>query len=217
MKTGLIIFSILLVGTFAFAQEQLNPASGWYVRIDAGFSSASDPDLRIPSGPLPADLGNSAVIGGGLGYSLVSGLRGDVTLTYGSGFEQISGFAGMPEGRADLDSFVTLVSLYLDLITTARVSPYGGFGIGFAQNKLGTITITNPDGSLLGTIEGKSKTHFAWQLCAGAAIQMTERWLLDVGYHLLRAGDYESEDSVLGKTVGQFHANEIIVSAQYTF
>jgi opacity protein-like surface antigen len=223
-KYLLLILSSLMISLTSFSQE-LQPAGGWYVRIDAGWSSARDPEVTIPEGPLAADLGSSPLLGGGLGLTYVPGIRTDLTFTYRSGFEQISGIAGTPTGQADFRSLVTLLSLYLDLYQMPRVTPYGGFGLGFSRNELGRITITNPDGSLLGTIEGTSKTNFAYQLCLGASIQLTNRFLVDVGYHFLKAGDYESEDllifpdnsSIPGKDVGKFGSHEIILSLQYIF
>jgi opacity protein-like surface antigen len=225
IKFGMMVVALLLSCSFIFADDELTPVSGWYVRFDAGISNALDPELKIPSGHLPADLGSSSLFGGGLGYSIVPGLRSDFTLTYRSGFQQISGFAAMPEGNADLHSLAALVSIHLDVLTTARVSPYGGFGIGLARNKLDRITITNPDGSILGTIDGKTATGFAWQLSAGADIQIANQWVLDVGYHYLSAGDYESQDLLIltdggnapGKTEGKFRSHELIASIQYTF
>jgi len=224
VKVALLIAFILFCSSL-YADEELTPVSGWYVRIDLGTSNASDPELKIPSGPVPADLGSSPVFGGGLGYSIVPGLRTDLTFTYRSGFEHVSGFSAMPQGTADFHSLVTLASLYLDVLSSARVSPYGGFGIGVARNELDRITITNPDGSILGTIEGKTTSNFAWQLCAGAVIQLKNRWLVDVGYHYLSAGDYESQDllhftdgtSAPGKDEAKFHAHEFIASIQFTF
>ena len=223
IKSG--VFLILLLISSSIFAEELTPAGGWYVRFDAGISTASDPELKIPSGPIPADLGSSPILGGGLGYSLVPGIRADLTLTYRSGFEQISGFPAMPQGVADFRSLATLLSLYLDVLSSERVSPYAGFGIGFARNDLGRITITNPDGSRLGTIEGKSKTGYAWQFCAGGSFQLGDQWLLDAGYHYLKGGDYESKDllvfsdgsSVFAKDKAKFRSHEFIVSLQYTF
>jgi len=223
MKCGVFI-ALLCMGTALFADE-LTPASGWYVRFDAGRSNARDPELKIPSGPLPADLGSSAIFGGGLGYSIVPGLRTDLTITYRSGFQQVSGFPGMPQGAADFKSLATLLSLYLDVLSSARVSPYFGFGIGIARNELGRVTITNTDGSLLGSIEGKRKTGYAWQFCAGGAFQLRNNWLLDAGYHYLSAGAYESADQlvftdrsiVFARDQGTFHSHEFILSLQYTF
>ena len=221
--------SFTLVAFFCFSislfGQELEPASGWYVRFDAGLSSARDPELTIPEGPLPADLSTSPLFGGGIGLTYVPGIRTDLTATYRSGFEQISGFDGMPSGLAEFQSLVTLLSLYLDLYQMPRITPYGGFGLGFSRNNLGRITITNPDGTLLGTIEGKTNTSYAYQLCAGASIQVSNRLLLDVGYHFLKAGDYESEDllifpddtSVPGKDFGKFRSHEIILSLQYIF
>jgi opacity protein-like surface antigen len=217
-----VIFLTVCVSAFC---DELVPRSGWYVRADAGYSSARDPELSIPSGPLPADLGSSSLFGGGLGYSYVPGLRGDFTLTYRSSFQQISGFPAMPEGRADFKSLTALVSIYLDLISKVRFSPYIGFGIGMARNELGKVTIQNVDGSFLAAIDGRTTQNFAWQFCAGGSLVLQDHLLLDVGYHYLTAGDYESRDllkfadgtTTLSKDRASFRAHEWIVSIQYTF
>ena len=156
----MIAFSIFPVLVFA----ELTPSAGWYVRFDTGLSSAR-----------ADDLGTSPVFGGGLGYSYVPGLRGDLVLTYRSGFEE------------EFQALTTLLSVYVDLYSTARVSPYGGFGAGFSRNKLESVTTTN----------------FAWQICGGANVQIGNRWLLDIGYHLVKWGD--------------LHSHEVQASIQYTF
>jgi len=224
MKRQIILtVTLLFYATFLYAE--MDPASGFYVRFDAGFSSARDSEVQISSGSLPADLGTSAIFGGGIGYSFVPGIRTDFTLTYRSGFEQVSGFPQMPTGNAEFKSIASLVSLYLNLVPSERLSPYAGFGIGIARNRLGDVGITNPDGSLFGTIGGKTQTNFAWQVCAGVSANLGDRWLLDLGYHYLSAGEYSSQDLLLssdgsssfGKDVGKFRANELLVSLQYTF
>jgi opacity protein-like surface antigen len=157
----LIIVSLFPVFVFA----ELTPVAGWYVRLDTGLSSAR-----------ADDLGTSPVFGGGLGLSYVPGLRGDLVLTSRSGFEQ-----------EDFQALTTLLSVYLDVYQTPRVSPYGGFGIGFSRNE----------------VASESTTVFAWQLCGGANVQLGNRWLLDIGYHLVKGGD--------------LHSHEVQASLQYTF
>jgi opacity protein-like surface antigen len=156
----LVLFSIFPVFVFA----ELEPAGGWYVRFDAGFSSAQSDDL-----------GTSPVFGGGLGLAYVPGLRADLGLTYRSGFEE------------DFQALTTLLSVYLDLYQGAAVSPYGGFGLGFSRNK---------------DVDDTTSV-FAWQLCGGANVQLGNRWLLDIGYHLVKAGE--------------LHSHELQASIQYTF
>ena len=155
-----VLFSFFPVFVFA----ELEPAGGWYMRFDAGFSSAQ-----------PDDLGTSPVFGGGLGLAYVPGLRADLGLTYRSGFDE------------DFQALTTLLSVYLDVYQTATVSPYGGFGMGFSRNKdvIDTTTV------------------FAWQICGGANIQLGNRWLLDVGYHLVKGGE--------------LHSHEVQASLQFTF
>ncbi|MCI0413085.1 porin family protein [bacterium] len=158
----LFLIALIIFPVIAFAE--ITPASGWYVRLDTGFSSAR-----------ADELGTSPVFGGGLGYSYVPGLRGDLTLTYRPGFED------------EFQALTTLLSLYLDLYSTARVSPYGGFGIGVSRNELQNVRTT----------------PFAWQLCGGANVQLGNSWLLDIGYHLVKGGD--------------LHSHEVQASLQFTF
>lgn len=215
---------ILCCTNFLFAKE-FDPDTGWYVRIDAGASIAMDPELRIPDEALPADLGESTVLGGGVGYSLVSGLSADFTVLYRSGFEQISGIPQMPSGKADFESLTGLVSLYMDVVTLGRVNPYAGFGIGVSRNKLGAVQITNTDGSALGTIGEKTKMNFAWQVSAGVEILLAERFSLLPGYRYLNGGDYESQDLLLfndgstsqARNRAKFHANEFQLSLKIFF
>ena len=118
-----IILSLIALCSALYADDELTPVSGWYARFEIGTSNASDPQLKIPSGPLPADLGSSPIFGGGLGYSLVPGLRADLTFTYRSRFDQVAGFDSMPQGTAEFHSLATLLSFYLDALSSARVSP----------------------------------------------------------------------------------------------
>ncbi len=224
MKRQIILTAaLILCATFLYAE--MDQASGFYVRFDAGISFARDPVLRIPSGPIPSDLGKSPILGGGIGYSFVPGIRTDFTVTYRSGFEQISGFPQMPTGNAEFDSVAGLASLYLNLFQIATAAPYAGFGVGASRNQLSEVRITNPDGSLLGTIGGKNQTNFAWQVCAGISANLSNRWLLDIGYRYLSAGEYTSQDllffpdgsSIAVRNIGKFRSNEVQLSLQYTF
>jgi opacity protein-like surface antigen len=164
MKTRKYLFLVLfsLFPVFVFAE--LEPAAGFYVRFDAGFSSARGDEL-----------GTSPLFGAGLGYSYVPGLRGDLVVTYRSGFDE------------DFQPLTTLLSVYLDLYQGASISPYGGFGMGFSRNKVVSDTTTS----------------FAWQICGGANVQLGNRWLLDVGYHLVKGGE--------------LHSHEVQASLQFTF
>jgi opacity protein-like surface antigen len=156
----LVLFSLFPVFVFA----ELEPVAGFYVRFDAGLSSAR-----------ADDLGTSPVFGGGLGYSYVPGLRGDLVFTYRSGFDQ------------DFQALTTLLSVYVDLYQTTTVTPYGGFGIGVSRNEVDSDTTTN----------------FAWQICGGANVHLGNRWLLDIGYHLIKGGE--------------LHTHEVQASLQFTF
>lgn len=219
-KTTFAAFLLLLSAcSHSFAQES------WYASAGISFSEARDPEVFIPQGPLPADLGNGTAISTGLGYAIVSGLRTEATFSYRTGFEQITGFEGMPTGRARFRSWSAMAAFYADVVPLGRISPYIGAGLGIAGNRLGTIRLTNLDGSPLGTIEGDNQFNFAWQWHAGISVALNERIHIYTGYVSIHGGDYESEDLVRfvdgstdsGKDTGKFRANEIGAGFRYAF
>lgn len=218
IQFGILISLIAILAASANAQS----VGHLYARFDAGFSSATDPGLEVPTS-LPADLGHSLSFGVGAGYRFHRNIRADFTLSYRGGFEQQSGFSDQPKGVADFRSFSGLISGYYDRRYADRWTPYAGAGIGFSQNKLGTIFITNLDGSPLATIASGTKTGFAWHLAAGTGFDLTDSLILDVGYHYFHGNGYESGGSIIfadghvssAKNNGHLNANEFQVGIRW--
>lgn len=219
-----VVVLVLLLPGFAYSEPEY--PWGWYVRCDIGFANAGEAPL-VESEVSPfTNLSNSHILGGGVGYALFPGLRTDVTLTYRSGFDQVSELPGLPAGRAKLQSFITLLSLYIDIVTIGRVCPYGGFGIGFSHNRLKRITIEDPVGKTLTTDGGKGKTNYSWQLTVGAGILIHNRILFDAGYHRVSGGKFGNEGDILRfeegsqfivLTANKFRSDEFIIGLQFSF
>ena len=181
----------------------------FYVRADAGGSFPSGGDLN--------GFDTSPLFGAGVGFSPIPFLRTDVTLTYRSDYSGSGAISGTPfTANTDIKSIVGMLNAYYDFPTFSNFTPYIGGGAGVARNQLGSGTAT-VGGATVATIGGATKTNFAWQVGAGVAISMAPTIALDIAYHYLDAGKFESA-SFAGSTVsGQLKAHEVTAGVRVGF
>ena len=180
-----------------------------YLRADAGGSFPTGSDLK--------GFDPSPVFGAGIGFSPLPFLRTDVTVTYRSDYPGSGAVSGTPfAANSDIKSFVGMVNAYFDFPTIGRFTPYVGGGGGVAHNELGSTTIS-AGGVTVATIGGASKTDFAWQLGGGVAISLLPTIALDIAYHYLDAGKFESA-SFAGSTLsGRLKAHEVTAGIRVGF
>jgi opacity protein-like surface antigen len=207
--------SLAITATAAFAQDKV----GLYGRIDSGWSFGRDID--------GGDVGDSYIIGGGVGYRFTPNFRTDVTIGYRGGYDlsatETIG-ANTLAGEADLKSWAGLINVYYDFANASRFTPYIGAGIGVARNKLDDVPLML-NGASVGTLNGDSKTNVAWQLSLGTAIRVSQGISLDVGYRYMDLGKFQSADTgtVLGAPVtgvrseDDLRAHEIQVGLRFDF
>jgi len=193
----------------------------WYWRLDLGYGFNSDPDLEDSNKVdiVTDDYDDGLVLGGGIGFNLMRGFRIDATLDYR--FEnELSGYypAAGPANQtsADVDTLLGLVNFYYDLDMGHRITPYVGVGVGFADHDV--------DGA---DFAGGGDTNFAWALMAGVAVDLKDRWKLDVGYRYLNMGELkvgikESEKATKFATADfvetdDLESHEIRVGLRYSF
>lgn len=186
--------------------------SGWYLRGDVGYAWN---DLRGAhffqgsNGNLVdfdrADLDDSYVLGGGVGYQINNYLRTDVTLDYLGEAD----FSGSTSGScgvagncvstdiATMSAWSLLANAYVDLGTYGSFTPYLGAGIGGTRVKWGRLRNTSCDvtdpTNCDPTVEhdGKAKWRFTYALMAGTAVDLTCNLKADVGYRFrhINGGD----------------------------
>ena len=169
-----------------------------YGRIDAGGSFPTGSDLK--------GFDPSPMVGVGLGFSPLPFLRTDATVSYrteysGSATDTTSVPGATLSEKSNIKSVVGMVNAYFDFPTVAGFTPYVGGGAGVARNELGSTTISSGGTQL--TINGSTKTNFAWQVGGGVAINILPTIALDIGYHYLDAGSVKSSTTgtVLGTPV----------------
>lgn len=185
----------------------------FYVRADAGgsFPTGSDLDGFDPS----------PVFGAGIGFSPLPFLRTDLTLTYRSEYSgSATDTTTLPgttlTAKSNIKSLVGMVNAYYDFPSFGSVTPYVGGGIGMARNELGTTTIS-AGGTQIAAIGGSTKTEFAWQAGGGVAFSVLPTIAIDIAYHYLDAGKFETA-AIAGSTAsGRLKAHEITAGLRVGF
>ncbi|MGB7433616.1 MAG: outer membrane protein [Ahrensia sp.] len=179
--------------------------SGWYLRGDLGYSfnKFEDADYitygtnaQNADGLLRGDLDDSFLIGGGVGFQATDYFRADLTLDYTAEAD----FLGYTEGtctrggvaeacqsedKSTYSALAVMANAYVDLGTYGRITPYVGAGIGGANVEWGSLENcisggTDQDGCV--THDGHKEMRFAYQLHAGASIDVTCNTAVDLGY-----------------------------------
>jgi opacity protein-like surface antigen len=173
--------AIVLSATAAQAADE-----GIYARLDSGWSFSRDAGKDIDD-----DVGNSAIIGAGVGYRFNQHVRADVTLGYRGGYEVDRGFStsGVTANfKGDVSALTGMANVYVDVAKMGMFTPYVGGGIGFSRNKVDDVAVLTNAG-VNGTLQGDTETSFAWQLSAGVGIEVAPKWTIDVGYRYMDMGE----------------------------
>lgn len=197
------------------------------------------------------DFDGAASFGVGVGYRFNEVFRADLTLDYfkadvdtktrcpfqtrvGLGMaDPINGHCDF-DGESSAEIWNPMVNAYADLPKIGSITPYIGLGIGAALVNYDSLSVTQncgdcPPGTPVFTSENEG--HSEWRLAGaamvGAAYNITDNTLLDIGYKYTRIGSgdawgYDDQDSAAGATGVQsrdngfdFHA--VRVGVRYEF
>lgn len=216
--------AIVLSAAGSAAAQIADESRGLYLRLDTGWSFSRD--LGQDFGDI--DVGDTPLVGGGVGYRLNRYLRGDLTLSYRGGYEieesgSSAGVSASMEG--DVSALTGMASLYADAPKLLdMVTPYVGGGIGVSRNSVDDLDIST-GGATIVSIDGDSKTSFAWQVGAGLGVDVAPNWIVDLGYRYVDLGEVQTGDTVTvggvsatgGRSTGDLTAHEIQLGVRYQF
>jgi opacity protein-like surface antigen len=151
------------------------------------------------------EFGVSPSLDVGIGYRLLPALRGEAQLIYHpdfgySGEANFLGVTGAQPVTADLETLSALLVGYVDLArlgipSFGPVEPYVGGGVGLSRHSISPVTYRFPGlGANAATIvQGGTNTSFSFMLTGGAALPLSDRVTLDVGYRYLDLGKVRTE------------------------
>jgi opacity protein-like surface antigen len=189
---------------------QLSPGeaefSGWYLRGDAGAGlNAAAPQVEVAPLPLatPAaiptlshsSLSPFGMVDVGIGYQPTSWFRADATIEYRGGANLQLGAAAYSwqapsqdavSFHADASSFIGLLNGYVAPGVWYGLSPFLGAGIGFADNRLASVSATAPGWN--GHFAAGARTSIAWAAMVGVDYDLTANLKLELSYRYLSYG-----------------------------
>ncbi len=216
-------------------------ASGWYLRGDLGYSfnKLRGAEFFQGSNATLSDFSTASIkdnftIGAGVGYQVNSYLRTDLTFDYmfKSDFNgSTSGSCGVAVACTSTDlaamkAYTLMANAYVDLGSYAYFTPYVGAGIGGSyvkwDNLRNTSCETADPTNCDTTVEhgGKGSWRFAYQLMAGASIDVTCNVKADIGYRFRQTlgGDMFGYASNGGPGYDKgFYSHDIHAGARYIF
>ena len=182
--------------------------SNWYLRGDIGVSMVRSNQIEYLQNPANAavnfsfnhsSIGDSAFVGGGIGYEFNNWLRFDATAEYRNkaavnAFGTYSNFCPGVTGvcgdtyQGYVSSWVFLANAYVDLGTWNCFTPFVGFGIGGARNSMSDFTDVGNVTSGTGLGRNTSEWHFAYALHAGIAYNVSKTFKVELAYRYLNYG-----------------------------
>lgn len=205
-----------------------------YGRLDVGYSKATDAgikdknfdldglicggDASCPTGGELNNVGESPVLGAGIGWRFGRSVRADLSFAYRDGYRLDDTDAGSKLFRADIKSTNVMLAGYYDF-GADRLRPYLGAGAGWARNKIGPITTTSA--GLTEELPGGTWSGFAWSVMAGLGVRLVGSVTFDLGYRYVDLGKIETQSADLAPGVtysgasGKLRAHEISLGVRF--
>jgi len=210
-----------------------------YWRLDLGYSRSVNSDIHdkdfasdgvicgdaVCSSPGSLkDVGSGFLISGGVGNRFTDHVRMDVTLTYRAGYklDKSDSFSPPAQYSAKVSSLAFMANGYWDFPLEGW-APYAGLGLGFASNKMDTMTFGDNAG-FSGSTASKTATSGAFAFMLGAGIPLGSGPELDFGYRYVDLGKLETGSGVqrfgggsfaYSGATGRLRAHELTVGLRF--
>ena len=189
-----------------------------YFRFDAGYSFNNTPEGDF-NGPTTGEkIDDSYLLETGIGCG--SGhLRGEILFTY-RGERDITVVPPVDDIFTDVRTYSLMVNAFYDFGNYSGFMPYIGAGMGFAYHVLSDLY---DDINTLVPQAGDEDLVFTWSLMAGVGFEVSEGFILDVGYRYIDMGGVSSERADSAYFVNPFlnlddlTAHEIKAGFRYRF
>ncbi len=237
---ALSLSAALFTAGLAQAQVYLRGDAGYGWARSAGITDthgADDPYCVICVAESLDHIGGAPALGLGVGYRLNDLLRGDVTATYRGRFNLRQTDANGTNFSSTIQSWSVLAMAYVDVpVDWQGIRPFVGAGIGWANNRMGTLQQTFAGGHGAESNPSGSRNNFAWALTAGVAVplstlwQPAAGWTVDLSYRyadLGRAGTNPGTSTLTfgsqsyplqtSGVTGNLRVNEALASLRYQF
>jgi len=197
----LLLATAAAVGLSGAASAQ--HVTGLYIAGGAMLNYLQDSDISLGGGltnsPVLAGMGRSGTVeynlgyGGALaiGYGFGNGLRAELEGSYR--YNEVDGMSGFGAGsfnliRGSQRTYGAMVNLLYEFDLSPRFRPYLGAGVGWMWTEWHAVRGTN---SVARIGSDDTASDFAYQLIAGFAVPLSQRWALTLDYRFMQVVDPE--------------------------
>jgi opacity protein-like surface antigen len=222
MKKLALAVAISTSALSAFAEDA---GKDFYAQVNAGYAFGMNSNKAKTVTLESSNFGKT-------GKSMLVGLEGGARINehfrLGLGFDYLPGFKA--EGNAGtlttnlsktkISSMAFMVNAFLDAGDFSGFKPYVMIGAGVSKNKTKATTFTY--NGVASSVNGASKTSFAYKLGLGTKFSVNEDIDLDVRYQFVDLGKFTTGTNYTGAKLkvaatGKLRSNQLMVGVAYKF
>ena len=180
-------YTLGIVGALLAISNSSAKDNNYYVKAEVGVAKSD----KIKSGQkFYEDSGNksfnsSPVYSLGFGYKINDKLRSEVVYSY-TDLKYKRNIASeknptiIPEYKQKVNIQTGMVNLFYDVATYQKLTPYIGFGLGYAKINPNEARKTSKTGKIV--YQSNKSENLSYALMGGLSINMTDRINFDIGY-----------------------------------
>ena len=228
MKKLALAVAISTSALSAFAEDA---GKDFYAQVNAGYAFGMNSNKARS---VTADVSNFGKTGKSMLVGLEGGARINEHFRLGLGFDYLPGFkAEGNEGvtgltnmsKTKVSSMAVMVNAFLDAGDFSGFKPYVMVGAGMSRNKTKATTFTHIGVDY--SLNGASKTSFAYKLGLGTKYSINEDIDLDVRYQFVDLGKFSTSTKLtkisngvttdIDAATGKLRSNQLMVGVAYKF
>jgi opacity protein-like surface antigen len=225
-------YTLGIIGGLLTMNISPTEAKEYYIKADIGVSKSekikSDQGFYKNSGK--KSFNSSPIYSLGFGYEINDKLRSEVTYSYTNlKYKRNTPYEAnptiIPEYKQKVNIQTGMVNLFYDIVTYQKLTPYIGFGLGYAKINPKKASILSKDNE--GSYQSNKSENLTYALMGGVSIAITDRINFDIGYKFQDFGkangfnkykDIAGNERILPSPIGyKIKSHSGIIGVRYNF
>ena len=184
-------YTLGIIGGLLAISSSSAKDNNYYIKADVGIAKSekikSDQNFYKNSGN--KSFNSSPVYSLGFGYKINDKLRSEVVysyidLKYKRNIASEKNPTMIPEYKQKVNIQTGMINLFYDVATYQKLTPYIGFGLGYAKIDPKEASVISKMGntSYNASYQSNKSENLTYALMSGLSINMTDRINVDIGY-----------------------------------
>ena len=180
-------YTLGIIGGLLAISSSYAKDNNYYVKVDVGVSKSE----KIKSGQNFYEyIGNksfnsSPIYSLGFGYKINDKLRSEVTYSYTDlKYKRTIAYKKnptmIPEYKQKVNIQTGMINLFYDVVTYQKLTPYIGFGLGYANINPKEASVISKGGNTY--YQSNKSENLTYALMGGLSINITDKINFDIGY-----------------------------------